>query len=128
MKFSFFCQRHTLSTSFDIFIVTYKVTNFLPKLVDMLLFSAEKTEFPFFEIPYFWVLQVRGTGQRRYHSQRFSALGAKSNTCWPMCCNHVTPAIAAFRSHDTIPVQNKQLGQFNSKQTRKCFLPSAFLT
>ena len=55
MKFSFFGQRHALSTSFDIFVVTY-VTNFLPKLVDMLIFSAEKTEFPFFEIPYFRVL------------------------------------------------------------------------
>ncbi len=52
----FFCQRHVLSTSFDIFVVTYRVTNFVPKLVNMLLFSVEKTEFPFFEIPYFRVL------------------------------------------------------------------------
>ncbi len=29
-------------TSFDIFIVTYRVTNFLPKLINMLLFSTEK--------------------------------------------------------------------------------------
>ncbi len=36
-KFSFFHQRHALSTSFDIFVVTYRETNFLPKLVDMLL-------------------------------------------------------------------------------------------
>ena len=49
----FFHQRHILWTSFDIFIVTYRVTNFLPKLVDMLLFSTEKTEFPFFEFPIF---------------------------------------------------------------------------
>ncbi len=28
--------------SFDIFVVTFTVTNFLPKLVDMLLFSMEK--------------------------------------------------------------------------------------
>ena len=28
--------------SFDIFVITYRVTNFLPKLVDMLLFSTEK--------------------------------------------------------------------------------------
>ena len=48
VKVSFFHQRHALLTSFDIFVVTYRVTNFLPKLVDMLLFSAEKTEFPFF--------------------------------------------------------------------------------
>ncbi len=42
--------------SFDIHVVTYRVTNFLPKLVDMLLFSTEKTEFPFFEFPNFRVL------------------------------------------------------------------------
>ena len=53
MKFSFFHQRHALSTSFDIFVVTYRVTNFLPKLVHMLLFSTEKTEFPFFWNPLF---------------------------------------------------------------------------
>ncbi len=52
----FFCQRHALLTSFDIFIVTYRVTKILPKLMDMLLFSREKTEFPFFEFPIFWVL------------------------------------------------------------------------
>ncbi len=53
---SFIFQRHTLS-SFD-FVVTYWVTNFLPKLVDMLffIFSTEKTEFPFFEFLYFRVL------------------------------------------------------------------------
>ncbi len=56
MKFCSFHQRNTLSTSFNIFVVTYRVTNFLPKLVDLLLFSAEKTKFPFFEIPYFRVL------------------------------------------------------------------------
>ncbi len=31
MKFSFFCQRHTLSTSFDIFIVADRVTYFFAK-------------------------------------------------------------------------------------------------
>ena len=42
-KFSFFFhQRHALSMSLNIFVVTYRVTNFLPKLVDMLLFSTEK--------------------------------------------------------------------------------------
>ncbi len=52
-KLSFFCPRHTLSMSFYIFVITYRVTNFLPKLVYMLLFSTEKTEFPFFEFPIF---------------------------------------------------------------------------
>ncbi len=55
-KFSFFHQRHTLLTSFDIFVVTYRVTNFLPKLIDMLLFSTEETEFPFLVFPYFPVM------------------------------------------------------------------------
>ena len=52
-KLSFFGQRHTLLTSFHIFVITYRVTNFLPKLIDMLLFSTEKTEFPFLVFPYF---------------------------------------------------------------------------
>ncbi len=30
-KFSLFCHRHALLTTFDIFVVTYRVTNFLPK-------------------------------------------------------------------------------------------------
>ncbi len=38
----------------NIFVLTYRVTNFLPKLVDMFLFSREKVEFlGFFSIPYF---------------------------------------------------------------------------
>ncbi len=36
--------------SFDIFVVTYRVPNVLPKLADILLFFSEKTEFSFFEI------------------------------------------------------------------------------
>ncbi len=55
-KLSFFCQRHTLSTSFDIFVITYRVKNFLPKLVHKLLFSTEKTEFLFLVFPYFRVM------------------------------------------------------------------------
>ncbi len=48
-------QRQALWTSFDILVVTCRVTC-LPKLVDMLLLSTEKTEFPFLEFPYFRVL------------------------------------------------------------------------
>ena len=48
-----FCQRHALSTSFNIFVVTKWMTNFLPKLVDMPLYSMEKTEFLFFNSPIF---------------------------------------------------------------------------
>ncbi len=81
-KFSFFCQRQTLLISFDIFVVTYRVTNFLPKLLDMLLFSTEKTELPFFGFPLFsgyaWSSIVNnelagfcGNSTRRTH-QRFT--------------------------------------------------------
>ncbi len=42
--------------SFDIFVVTYRVTNFLLKLIDMLLYFMEKTELPFLVFPYFWVM------------------------------------------------------------------------
>ena len=52
-KFSFFHQRHAWSMSFHIFIVTYRVTNCLPKLVHMLLFSMENFFFFFFSIPFF---------------------------------------------------------------------------
>ncbi len=46
--------------SFDILVVTYGVTNFLPKLIHMLLFSTEKKmNFHFFfGFPYFRVLPL----------------------------------------------------------------------
>ncbi len=40
-------QRHALLTSFGIFVVTYRVTNALPKLVDILLFFMKKLNFHF---------------------------------------------------------------------------------
>ncbi len=52
----FFHQRHALWMSFHIFVVTCRVTNFLPKLIYMQLFSEKKPEFPFFVFPYFRVL------------------------------------------------------------------------
>ena len=52
-KFSFFHQRHALLMNFDIFVVTYRVTNFLPKLVNMPLFSAEKNWISIFCFPLF---------------------------------------------------------------------------
>ncbi len=55
----FFCQRHALSMSFDIFVVTYRVTNFLPKLVNMLtFFSVGTTEFPSLEFPIFGYCRI----------------------------------------------------------------------
>ncbi len=44
-----------LGSSF--FVFTYRVTNFLPKLIDMLLFSAKKLKKKM-QIPYFWVLPL----------------------------------------------------------------------
>ena len=49
----FFRQRGALSTSFDIFVVTYRGTNFLPKLVNMLLFSMGKNWISIFGFPLF---------------------------------------------------------------------------
>ncbi len=51
-KFNSF-HRHVLLTSFDIFVVTYRVTNFLPKLLDMLL---KKMNFHFLFSPIFGFL------------------------------------------------------------------------
>ena len=53
-KFSFFHQRHALSTSFDIFVVTYRVTNFLPKLVNI----YGKLNFHFWFSPIFGLCPV----------------------------------------------------------------------
>ena len=52
-EIQFFSQRHALLTSFDIFVVTYRVTNFLPKLIHMLLFSAGKNWISIFLNPLF---------------------------------------------------------------------------
>ncbi len=49
-----FRQRHALSMSFNIFVITHRVTNFLPKLMDMLLFSTGKKNWiSIFLIPLF---------------------------------------------------------------------------
>ena len=59
-KFSFFLKdMHCWGVLTYIFVVTYRVTNFLPKLMDMLLFSGEKTEFPFLVFPYFRIVTLR---------------------------------------------------------------------
>ena len=82
-KLSFFCQRHTLSRSFDIFIITYRVTNFLPKLVNMLLFSTEKTEFPFLVFPYFRVMPALRHARMRWCGGGWSAkLFSFNRTFW----------------------------------------------
>ena len=70
MKFSFFHERHTLSTSFDIFVVvTYRVTNFLPKLVTCYYFLWKKLNYHFLKSPIFgycrWAILL--AGQSRKH-------------------------------------------------------------
>ena len=59
IKFSSFRQRHGLSTSFGIFIVTYRVTNVLPKQVDIPLFffCRKKLNFHFLK-SYFSILPI----------------------------------------------------------------------
>ncbi len=61
-KLSFFRQRHTLSTSFDIFVITYRVTNFLPKLVTCYYFLPKKLNFHFWFSPIFGLCQVLMSG------------------------------------------------------------------
>ena len=79
-KFSFFHQRHTLWTSFDIFVVTYRVTNFLPKLIDMLLFSMENWisifGFPLFS-GYARFVRVQNNADLS-----LSKLKSQSKVCW----------------------------------------------
>ena len=67
---------------FVLFVVTYRVTNFLLKLIDMLLFSMEKLNFHFFVVLYFQVLQSRiqgfGQGKRDLQNQRSHPEGSDS--------------------------------------------------
>ena len=72
----FFCQRHALLTSFDIFVVTYRVPNFLLKLViDMLLFSMKNLNFYFWFSPIFGLCRLPSVGP--VHTGRRAAC----NTC-----------------------------------------------
>ena len=52
-KFSFFRQRHALSTSFDILVVTYRVTNFLPKTLQHAIIFYRKNWISIFGFPIF---------------------------------------------------------------------------
>ncbi len=78
MKFSFYRQRHTLWTSFHIFVVTSIVTNFLLKLVYMLLlFSVKKTEFPFF-----FKSLIFGYCHTRAHPIRQTGIPSDKKSLW----------------------------------------------
>ena len=67
--------------SFDTFVVTYKVNNFLPKLVDMLLFSMEKTEFHFLVFPYFRVMPQQASLVK---TAQWSDVQSAAPTQWAM--------------------------------------------
>ncbi len=57
-KFSFFHQRHALSISFDIFVVTYRVTFFFAKTCwHAIIFYGKKLNFHFWFSPIFWLCQ-----------------------------------------------------------------------
>ncbi len=60
-EIQFLHRRHALLRSFDIFAVTFRMTNFLPKLYMCYYFLGKKTEFPCSEFPYFRVLPGKGT-------------------------------------------------------------------
>ena len=91
--------------SFNIFAVTYRVTSFLPKVVYMLLFYSEKTEFPCLEFPIFgyclssstqildrclwrWPAQLEPTTQDR--SRIFPGPRKTSLCSLEIRCSHVT--------------------------------------
>ena len=93
MEIQFLRQRHVLWTGFDIFVVTYRVTNFLPELVDMLLFSAEKTEFPFLVCPYFPVMPSITTVLSRTSLQSENLHPFFENVCETFKCN-ATPDLS----------------------------------
>ncbi len=56
MEIQFFPSNTCIIDQFWRILVTYRVTNFLPKLVHMLLFSTEKNEFPLLVFLYFRVM------------------------------------------------------------------------
>ena len=94
-KLSFFPSKTRIVTSFDIFVVTYRVTNFLPKLINMPSFSMQKkTEFLFFEFTYFRILPIpqadiqKNCGEGNDGSVSGSgASDTESNASWsPGCC------------------------------------------
>ncbi len=58
MEIQFFLSKTCIVDQFGQFVATYRVTNVLPKLINMLLFSTEKTEFPFLVFPYFPVMPL----------------------------------------------------------------------
>ena len=69
MEIQFFLvENNSMSMSFDIFVVTYRVTNFVPKLVNMLLFSTKKNWISIFGFPLFsGYAQLNGAVWRKLH-------------------------------------------------------------
>ena len=109
MKFSFFHQRHILLKSFDIFSVTYGVTNFLPKLVN--IFCRKKLNFHFFEFPYFLVLPTCCSSNRTkqvvpvrdrdigWHHQLFWRIQIQKAFCQLCVGTQATPRVNTGQLH-----------------------------
>ncbi len=70
----FFCHRQTLSTSFDIFVVTHRVTNFFPKTGGHAIIFCGKNEFLgfFFNSLFFGVANrtTKSTEKKKTRSQK----------------------------------------------------------
>ncbi len=87
MEIQFFPSKTWIVDKFWYFVVTYRVTNFLPKLIDMLLFSKEKNWISIFSgFPLFsdFALSV-ATLQQDWNKKRSSIVKA----CWSVlgrCC------------------------------------------
>ena len=75
-KFSFYSQRHALSMSFDIFVVIYiyRVTNFMPKLINI-IFCRKKMNFHFWFSPIFGLCHLTGV---RVHVRPLSESNPKT--------------------------------------------------
>ncbi len=126
MKFIFFCQRHELSTSFDIFVVTYGMTNFLPKLVDMLFFSGKKLNFHFLNSPIFGRCPCQHTlriSERRLDNWSHPQLERNVTLCG---CGIKMPesnldvllkTLHVHKSHNSIPTPSRNITMFSSPKT-----------
>ncbi len=95
-KFSFFRQRHALWTSFDILVVTYRVINFLPKLVDILLFSMGKNWISIFCFsPIFGLCRCVLLDLPREPEGQSSL---QNSSPWPIC-------LCAFKNPHSFPLE-----------------------
>ena len=121
----FFPQRHALSTSFDIFMVTYRVTNFLPKLVDCYYFLWKKLNFHFLKSPFFRVLPCRFINCACCHSRCMPVHQVLKNA-QPYQnatnCSHLQICTKHFPFPEISCVRKKKIGNAQPYQTSDTFL------